>query len=520
MREKLAPLAHKVEDQFHHVVEEVEGQFHHVVEEVEGRFHHGTDDADDSIQLPPAFEHVAEHVPEKRRTAVFAGLGVLVLGFLIGVGIWLMRGPGADEAPQADSTTPSLSLPMPPRAGPGGDSLLNPSPPPPPGQDLAGKQAQEGEGASPSLAEPQTATPLPPPAAGEVGTQNPLGPMQPGGEAPLAQPAGTDSTAKPPMPSFEAPSLRDAAGSKLTSLSPVTGEPRLPANTGQLSVPTYANLPAIPPPAQPPVPLPEAPQPALVKKTDAGNIPTVGSDGREAWKAYARPFDLGDKRPRIAVVVLDLGVLKEGGEAAIARMPPEITLAFSPYAPKIDDWMKRARSAGHEVLLGLPLDSRNFPMRDPGPMGLISALSTAENLRRLETLLTHGQGYTGLVAVDGQRFLTVSSQVDSLFRALKQSGLLFIDNGLAGDQTAARLAEALDLPYAKANIMIDERHFRTALDIRLRKAEDDAQAKGRALVLIPPRPLAMDRVAAWVKDLQARGIVLAPVSAVVTSKQP
>jgi len=322
------------------------------------------------------------------------------------------------------------------------------------------------------------------------------------------------------MPSFEPPSLRDSAGAKLTSLSPVTGEPRLPATSGQLSVPSFVNMPAAAPPAQPPVPMPEAPQSALVKKTDAGPIPTIGTDGREVWTAYARPFDRGDKRPRIAVVVFDLGQLKEGGEAAIAKLPPEVTLAFSPYAPKLDDWMKRSRAAGHEVLLGLPLDSRSFPQRDPGPLALLSAMSTAENLRRLEKLLSTAQGYTGLVAMDGQRFLTASQQVDTLFRALKQSGLLFVDNGLAGDATATRLAEALDLPYAKASIMISDSHFRTAIDIRLRKAEDDAQAKGRALVLIPPRPLAMDRVAAWVKDLPARGIALAPVSAIVQSKQP
>jgi polysaccharide deacetylase 2 family uncharacterized protein YibQ len=105
-----------------------------------------------------------------------------------------------------------------------------------------------------------------------------------------------------------------------------------------------------------------------------------------------------------------------------------------------------------------------------------------------------------------------------LFRALKQSGLLFIDNGLAGDSTTQRVAEMLDLPFAKASVMIDDRHFRTAVDIRLRKAEDDASAKGRALVLIPARPLFMDRVSAWAKDLSTRGIALAPVSAIVASK--
>lgn len=498
VKDKLAPLAHKMEEEFHHVVEEVEEHVH----------------------LPPAFEHVVEHIPEKRRTALFAGIGVLGLGFLIGLGIWLLGGDGKEgkDAQKAGPNTPSLSLPMPPRAGPG-NAFLNPSAPPP-GQD--GAAPQLGAEASPqpqaggeSQPAPAFGTQAPAPSSGEATGQPPGAPPA---FPPAQAPAGFGD--KPAAPVFEAPALKDGSGTKLTSLSPVTGEPKLPTHSGPLSIPKLADIPAPAPPPQPPPPMPEAPQSALLKKTDAGQIPTIAPDGRESWKAYARPFDGGDKRPRIAVVVYDLGLIKEAGEAAIARLPPEVTLSFSPYAPKLEDWVKRSHAGGHETLLDLPMDGRSFPMRDPGPSALISSLSSTENQRKLETLLAKAQGYNGLMAVDGQRFLSASQQVDMLFRALKQSGLLFIDNGLSGDPTAQRVAEMLDLPYAKANIMIDERHFRTAVDIRLRKAEDDAQAKGRALVVIPARPLAMDRVAAWARDLSARGIALAPVSAVVGSKQP
>lgn len=498
--EKLAPIVHKVEDEFHHVVEGVE----------------------DHLHLPPAFEHVAEHIPEKNRTAVMAGLGVLGLGFLIGLGIWIMKsGPDKDHQAAAGPGTPSLSLPMPPRAGPG-NALMNPSPP---GEGNALQPGESGTpGQAPQTAEANPTQPAPAfgqpqqPATGEAAPP-PAQPVFGQGPGPAQAPA---STAAAPAPAFEAPSLKDAGGGaasvKLTSLSPVTGEPRLPANSGQLSIPKLAEIPAAPPPAQP-VPMPEAPQSALLKKSDAGQIPAISPDGRESWKAYARPFDTGDKRPRVAVVVYDLGQIKEAGEAAIAKLPPEVALSFSPYAQKLEDWVKRARAGGHEVLLDLPMDSKYFPMRDPGPLGLVSTLSSAENQRKFESLMAKAQGYSGFTAVEGQRFLSASQQVDMLFRSLKQSGLLFVDNGLSGDPTAQRTAEMLDLAYAKANIMIDDRHFRTAVDIRLRKAEDDAQAKGRALVLIPARPLAMDRVAAWAKDLPTRGIALAPVSAVVSSKQ-
>ncbi len=502
LRAKLAPLVDKAEEEFHHVTD-------HLTDHAEGQ-------DGDHVEMPPGFEFEAEHVPEKKRTALFAGLGVLGLGFLIGLGFWLMKGP-AKETAQSSDNTPSISLPMPPRAGPGA-SLLSPSPPP--GQESTASGLPQPS-APPTMEQPATALPQAQTPSGEAP------PTPPSAQMAGAPPAATETPSAgapalpgtPARPDFAPPSLKDSQVAKVTSLSPVTGEPKLPANSGQMSVPKYAELPAVAPPAQP-VPMPEAPQSALLKKTDAGNIPIVAPDGRESWKAYARPFDLADKRPRIAIVVFDLGLIKEAGEAGIARMPPEVALSFSPYSLKLDDWVKRSRAAGHEVFLDLPMDSRSFPMRDPGPLGLISSLSTSENQRRLESLLAKAQGYSGLLAIDGQRFLGATQQVDTMFRVVKQSGLMFIDNGMSGDPTAARLAEALDLPYAKANIMIDDRHFRAAIDIRLRKAEDDAQAKGRALVLIPARPLAMDRVAAWAKDLSARGIALAPVSAIVPGKAP
>lgn len=497
LKDRLSPAVNQLEEQFHQVAGQV------------------MDEVEDHVHLPPAVEHMVEHTPEKRRTALMAGLGVLGVGFLIGLGIWLLSVSSDKEGPQTAGNTPALSLPMPPRSGLGGQALLNP--PPVSGQEAGSPLQPPRDDVPPTETPPTSQQPLvaepgpapPPPIGG-----SPAPAITPGEAGP--PPSAEPSLAKSGSASLQAPSLREGGeGGKLSSLSPVAGQPALPTNSGQLSIPKFTDIPK-PQTAPQPVPMPEAPQSALLRKTGAGAVPTIAPDGREPWKTYARPFDPADKRPRIAVVVYDLGLQKEAAEAAIQLMPPDITLSFSPYAVKVDDLVKRAHEAGHETLLDLPLDSNAFPYRDPGPLGLISSLSSAENLRRLEVLLSKAQGYNGLAAIDGQRFLSNRQQVDELFRELKKDGLLFVDNGLAGNQVALMNAESLELPYVKANIMIDDRHFRSAIDIRLRKAEDDAQAKGRALVLIPAKPLAMDRVAAWIKDLSTRGIALAPVSAVVT----
>ena len=41
------------------------------------------------------------------------------------------------------------------------------------------------------------------------------------------------------------------------------------------------------------------------------------------------------------------------------------------------------RRAGHEVLIGLPMEPADYPRRDPGPQTLLTSLDAAENLKRL-----------------------------------------------------------------------------------------------------------------------------------------
>ena len=83
-------------------------------------------------------------------------------------------------------------------------------------------------------------------------------------------------------------------------------------------------MPAPLPPVRPDPPLPPAPDPGLVQESPLGPLPRVGADGRVPWKVYAKPFDPGDKRPRVAIVVSGLGLsaaATESAEAVLAEAP-------------------------------------------------------------------------------------------------------------------------------------------------------------------------------------------------------
>jgi len=116
-----------------------------------------------------------------------------------------------------------------------------------------------------------------------------------------------------------------------------------------------------------------APDPALLEQGRFGALPRVGADGRTSIRAYAGQFDRQDTRPRVGIIVADIGISNAQTEDAIRRLPPAVTFAISPYAPRAAQVAERLRAKGAETLIGLPLEPAGYPLNDPGNRALPNA---------------------------------------------------------------------------------------------------------------------------------------------------
>lgn len=264
-----------------------------------------------------------------------------------------------------------------------------------------------------------------------------------------------------------------------------------------------------------------APDAELIEQSGMGYLPVIGRDGRKAWQVYAKPFDLTDKRPRIAIVVSNLGISAITTDAAINRLPPAVSLSFAHFKPRLNEWVGLARAAGHEVLLDLPLEPADFEHFDPGPNTLLAALEPEKNLQRLTAILSRGTGYVGLVGAAGSRFIQDRADLEPVLAALQRRGLVYVDNRSTPQSVVSVVANAVNLEVAVANRVLDLDPTRTGVDKRLADLEDAARRNGRALGLVQqPYPVVMERIGIWAQGLADRGFVLAPVSAVVTVPPP
>jgi polysaccharide deacetylase 2 family uncharacterized protein YibQ len=248
--------------------------------------------------------------------------------------------------------------------------------------------------------------------------------------------------------------------------------------------------------------------------TQTAALPSVPSGAELPWRRYAGEFSIADPRPRIAIVFTSLGLSDAAGDAIILHMPPGVTLAFSPYSRKLTEWIARAREDGHEVLVELPMEPLNYPDDDPGPLALLSTLPVQDNITRMDGILARADGVVGVAALMGSRFTTSSDLMRPLLTALGERGYVYVDNNAAPFSVLPTLAGEIAVPIAINDHYIDREASRIAIDGRLQQLERIARSEGAAVAFASPYPITIERLAAWIPTLEAKGFVLAPITAV------
>ena len=268
-------------------------------------------------------------------------------------------------------------------------------------------------------------------------------------------------------------------------------------------------------PLEPVAPLkPVVPDPALVEKTATGPLPIIAKDGRKAYKVYARPLPANiSDGPRIALVVSGLGISESATKHAIEVLPPEVTLSFAPYGDDLQSWIAKARQAGHEVLLELPMEPYGYPQNDPGPNTLLTSLAPSENVSRLQWLLSRFTGYIGVMNYQGARFITNQTALSPILSALKSRGLSFVDNGASTRSLVSEISPQINLPYTLGTQSVDPMRTPDVISKSFASLEDSAKGGNTAVGIASGFPVTVDAIADWAKTLPAKGITLVPVSA-------
>jgi polysaccharide deacetylase 2 family uncharacterized protein YibQ len=309
------------------------------------------------------------------------------------------------------------------------------------------------------------------------------------------------------------------------SLGPAAATPPAAEQSAAVS-PEATQAPASP--AQPEsaeetgsIALPPVPVPDLVEQSQYGPLPKVALDGKRPAEVYARPSSHAKAAmggpARVAVLVNGLGLPDAPSSEVLEGLPAPISVAYAAYGRSLQELVTKARAAGHEVLLQIPLEPNNYPIEDPGPHTLLTTLPPEENLKRLQWLMSRYTGYVGITNHMGAKFETTREAMLPVLEEVKRRGLLYLDDGSVKGSAGEPIASTIGVDYAVANVRLDEGPG--GLAKALAELETLARERGTAIGVAKARATTVKQLADWADKLEAKGLVLVPVSAAMRSQR-
>ncbi len=231
-----------------------------------------------------------------------------------------------------------------------------------------------------------------------------------------------------------------------------------------------------------------------------------------AWRRNAAEASVAAGQPMIAIVIDDMGLDRARSERTV-QLPAPLTLAYLAYANDLAEQTARARRAGHELLVHVPMEP-GTDTTDPGPNALLTGLDRAELARRIAWNLGQFDGYVGINNHMGSRATQSADVMAPVMSELRKRGLLFLDSRTAGATVAEEIARNAGIPALRRDVFLDHDPSPIAVRAALLNLEKAAERQGFAIAIGHPKDATIAALSEWLPDARARGFAIVPVSAV------
>lgn len=243
-----------------------------------------------------------------------------------------------------------------------------------------------------------------------------------------------------------------------------------------------------------------------------GPLPKRTADGNTALKAYSRPTRRVASRKPVSLVIGGLGINPALTDRAIDILPADVTLSFAAHSRGLQNWINKARTDGHEVLIEIPMESVGYNRSEPGAEYTLKAGDPQANERHLHWLLSRGQGYFGVINYNGDQFLTRADAAAKTLDRFSQSGLGFIADGSFDTPTLPTLTRSVGLPFAQGFGVIDPNPEEALIAAELSKLGQEAASETAPIGVGFAYPETLAAVNKWIETLPEQSLQLVPAS--------
>ncbi|MCA8966993.1 MAG: divergent polysaccharide deacetylase family protein [Planctomycetes bacterium] len=224
------------------------------------------------------------------------------------------------------------------------------------------------------------------------------------------------------------------------------------------------------------------------------------------------------RRALVSIVIDDIGYRREDGLRAI-ELPGDVTFAVLPHTPHGASIARLAWQLGKEVILHLPMESRDS--RHLGPGGITTAMGRAEIQRTVVDALRAVPHAVGLSNHMGSLLTADRERMGWVMQTLgTDTGLLFLDSRTAEDSVAAEVAAENGVPTMSRDVFLDNVRDTRLIRRQFMALVRTARARGGAVAIGHPFPETVQVLREMLPQLSALGVELVPVSEMLRVMAP
>lgn len=223
-----------------------------------------------------------------------------------------------------------------------------------------------------------------------------------------------------------------------------------------------------------------------------------------------RSFPKENGLPMVAIVIDDLGYQKQLALDFIELEAP-LTLSFLPQAPFAGELVRQADQKGKETMLHLPMEPKEFPRVDPGPMALLIRMSNQEIQSILERDLEAFPQVAGVNNHMGSRFTEDRDKMTLVLTTINKRKLFFLDSRTTPHSAVFPLASQLGSKAIQRDIFLDNNTELDAIREQMEELIRLAREKGFAVACGHPYPQTLQVIKEKIPELQQK-VHLVPLS--------
>jgi polysaccharide deacetylase 2 family uncharacterized protein YibQ len=233
---------------------------------------------------------------------------------------------------------------------------------------------------------------------------------------------------------------------------------------------------------------------------------------RPRWFPRAAPGP-GPGPIRVALIVDDLGYSLERARS-VGELNLPLAVSILPFSPYAVESAQIAHEHGLEVMLHLPMESKNHHETEKFTQGLISSRLTEEEVRsRVREDLYQVPYIRGVNNHMGSLLTEDELRMRAVLDVLKEFGLFFIDSRTSLDSLAYDTARQMRVPAAASDLFLDaasETPEKIVQNMRLLFSV--ARKRGWAVGICHPYDGTLEALENLPALLEKSGIVLVPPS--------